>query len=1060
MKGIAQKLGGWWLCFLAFPLPFCGATAYYLDALNGNDTTNTGTNAGSPWKTIAKVNAVGVIQSGDSIFLSRGGIWREELDLPGKAGNVVAAYGTGNAPVICGSNSVTGWTAQGSLNVWQAACTFAPGSVFFNGKQGTLRASLAEVTSGADLNYYYDYASHLYIHLSVNPSTYVIEAVRRPGINANVSTQLTVQNLEFRYCNNAIFNISDNTQIQSCLFRQFSQALSINGNNCMVSGNTLSASWSTSYQSIDNNGSGSTFANNVFTSDVLGICCEATVTSCAILNNYYADAVPIQIAGSNCLVAGNSLACTSPLDIRGFNGNTLTGNTFTNNGLELNSSTSNLIYQNQFHDLQATGILIHSIASADIFNNTITSCANGDGIVFYSGNNTITGNVVSYINVGGAGIESCSNSGGNLISNNLCDHCLGTGIWIVGSNSNQVLGNEIHNSEYGFSFDSAWNAPDINNQVAFNRIYNCTIQGIECAGSSLNANQVCYNLVYNCVGTNGIYFEQNSIDAIGNRVENNVLVGNQTGLAVYGTGVKACNNILLNNGTGILLSKPLATHVNNCLYNSNPLLPAVNNSGTLTDYGHVKTFEATAISADPQFVNAAAFDFHLKPNSPCIDTGTLTGYSRDLDGNHVPLGNGQEIGAYEYILSPHLTSLDWVTIPSEAFLQGSRNNLVGQINCHAYQYDVLQSLTVTNLDTALAGADISTLRLAYSPVSGNSLSAVAVGQFTSMDSKTWTLAGLNYQTADSSSYYLLADIAGAATLGRTCQFSLPLGAAHFQEAGGFPPVTFINANSQVINAINVIVVNPEISVNAVPSAVVRVVKGEAQTDLGTLALTNFTSHAVILNSLTLGLQTPAGQTLDPASVFSTLRLLAGGTTAASLNAPFASGLLFTLAPAVTLAAQTQLNLTIQGDIAAAPAPAQFKLMVLNNQCLNQGQTLSQTAGGAAFPLFFTPVSIRDPQLSSTFSNYPNPFTPSQGPTRIGYYLPQAAQVKLTLWTLDHRLVKTLEDEKRGAGMVEMTWDGRTGEGYTVHNGVYLLVLDCTYTAGGHDALTRKIAVAK
>jgi hypothetical protein len=68
------------------------------------------------------------------------------------------------------------------------------------------------------------------------------------------------------------------------------------------------------------------------------------------------------------------------------------------------------------------------------------------------------------------------------------------------------------------------------------------------------------------------------------------------------------------------------------------------------------------ISSDPLFVNAANGDFHLQPNSPCINAGenAYVTASADLDGNPRIAGGTVDIGAYEFQLPASRISYAWL----------------------------------------------------------------------------------------------------------------------------------------------------------------------------------------------------------------------------------------------------------------------------------------------------------------------------------------------------------------------------------------------------------------
>ncbi len=67
-------------------------------------------------------------------------------------------------------------------------------------------------------------------------------------------------------------------------------------------------------------------------------------------------------------------------------------------------------------------------------------------------------------------------------------------------------------------------------------------------------------------------------------------------------------------------------------------------------------------------------------------------------------------------------------------------------------------------------------------------------------------------------------------------------------------------------------------------------------------------------------------------------------------------------------------------------------------------------------------------------NYPNPFNPE---TTLRYELPQKAEVRLVIYDVAGRFVRTLVSELQPAGSHMVTWDGRNAEGQELASGVYV-----------------------
>jgi hypothetical protein len=109
--------------------------SFYVDPA-GSDG-NSGTSPNSPWRSIAKVNAL-AYAPGDTIYFKRGGVWRETLEphRGGAPGNPVTftAYGTGPQPAINGSDIITGWVHAGGPIY--TARSEKPANVYVDGRPG------------------------------------------------------------------------------------------------------------------------------------------------------------------------------------------------------------------------------------------------------------------------------------------------------------------------------------------------------------------------------------------------------------------------------------------------------------------------------------------------------------------------------------------------------------------------------------------------------------------------------------------------------------------------------------------------------------------------------------------------------------------------------------------------------------------------------------------------------------------------------------------------------------------------------------------------------------
>ncbi|NOX37760.1 MAG: T9SS type A sorting domain-containing protein [Calditrichaeota bacterium] len=87
-----------------------------------------------------------------------------------------------------------------------------------------------------------------------------------------------------------------------------------------------------------------------------------------------------------------------------------------------------------------------------------------------------------------------------------------------------------------------------------------------------------------------------------------------------------------------------------------------------------------------------------------------------------------------------------------------------------------------------------------------------------------------------------------------------------------------------------------------------------------------------------------------------------------------------------------------------------------------------------------------------FQNYPNPFNPS---TTIKYRISQAGEIKLVIYDMLGREVKTLVKGFKSAGTYEVVWDGTDNFGRKVGSGTYIYMLKF-----GDKQISRKMTLMK
>jgi parallel beta-helix repeat protein len=239
----------------------------------------------------------------------------------------------------------------------------------------------------------------------------------------------------------------------------------------------------------------------------------------------------------------------------------------------------------------------------------------------------------------------------NVIRNNLVHDC-DTGIALSSNEDSQVYNNTIHDiydeAIYSYYWSAHLEAHARNrwyNNTVFNAGFGIYESNVRHEAGPSSDHEYYNNLFYN-IGTHGTYRRP-------------FYFRGTTGLRFYD------NTLYLNDGYDaieLLLGAVNADLRNNIISTSGAASPIVidgsSTPGTAVDYncyhnrsGGSAGPGAHSIAGDPRFTP----DFHLQPDSPCIDAGVdlSTHHTTDKDGVPRPQGTGWDMGAYEF--APSLT---------------------------------------------------------------------------------------------------------------------------------------------------------------------------------------------------------------------------------------------------------------------------------------------------------------------------------------------------------------------------------------------------------------------
>ena len=300
------------------------------------------------------------------------------------------------------------------------------------------------------------------------------------------------------------------------------------------------------------------------------------------------------------------------------------------------------------------------------------------------------------------------------VSNSEVFHSYNMGVNLFGGHSNGLVEGCVFHDGWGdYHWDPAiylegTSYSTVRNNLIYDTHYGISL-GHEQSTFAVHHNTIVNNICYNCAnGCLGLKALSPSSPTTDNLIAHNTLInaGLSEPVPVVWVNTESYDNVIKNNIIMITSDAQdnelvrIEDRGKDNVYDHNDYYGQAGASfrllGSVYSFTEYKAAmapqEAHSISQDPLLRDLGNQDFHLKSDSPCIDTGADLGVTDDFEGNPRPVGSGYDIGAYEYAIFVTLAAswrdgtahLSWDK-PPYADLAGYRIRYESETGGHADQ---------------------------------------------------------------------------------------------------------------------------------------------------------------------------------------------------------------------------------------------------------------------------------------------------------------------------------------------------------------------------------------